>query len=112
MGNLAMYSNGESAMEYFVQHITENALYLLDEPENSLSIQLQEQLAQFLSDSVRHFGCQILLATHSPVLLAMPDARIYDLDQVPVSVRPWTELENVRRYYEFFKAHGAEFEAL
>lgn len=110
MQNVAMHSNGESAMEYFVEHITENALYLLDEPENSLSIERQEELAQFLFDSVRHFGCQIVMATHSPVLLAIPDAKIYDLDAVPVEPKPWTELENVRRYFDFFMAHRSEFE--
>lgn len=112
MQNVAMHSNGESAMEYFVEHITENALYLLDEPENSLSIQRQEDLARFLLDSVRHFGCQIVMATHSPVLLAIPDAKIYDLDEVPVAPKPWTQLENVRRYFDFFMAHRAEFEPI
>lgn len=40
----------------------------------------------------------------------MRGARIYDLDDDPVSVKKWTELENVRAYYDFFKAHGKEFE--
>lgn len=110
MQNMPMHSNGETAMKYFTDHITENAVFLLDEPENSLSIDLQEALATYLFDSVRHFGCQIIMATHSPVMLALQEARIYDLDTVPVVPRHWTELENVRRYYDFFKAHQAEFE--
>ena len=109
MRNVDMFSNGESAMKYFVDHITENALYLLDEPENSLSISLQQELCKYIMDSARHFGCQFVMSTHSPVLLSMKDAVIYDLDSDPVTVKPWTELENVRRYFDFFEEHRQEF---
>lgn len=109
MRNVDMFSNGESAMKYFVDHITENALYLLDEPENSLSISLQQELCKYIVDSARHFGCQFVMSTHSPVLLSMKDAVIYDLDSDPVTVKPWTELENVRRYFDFFEEHRQEF---
>lgn len=109
MRNVDMHSNGESAMRYFLDHITEKALYLLDEPENSLSIALQQDLCTYIADSARHFQCQFVLSTHSPVLLSMKDAVIYDLDSEPVSIRKWTELENVRRYFDFFEEHRAEF---
>ena len=109
MRNVDMHSNGESAMKYFVEHITENALYLMDEPENSLSIALQNELCKYISDSARHFGCQFIMATHSPILLSMKDAVIYDLDEVPVTTKTWTELENVRAFFEFFEEHRFEF---
>ena len=102
-------SNGESAYIYFTRAIGENALYLLDEPENSLSVPLQKELAQFIEDSVRFYGCQFIISTHSPFLLAMKGAKIYDLDSSPVVPKPWTELENVRAYYDFFKNHEKEF---
>ncbi len=104
------HSNGESAFGYFTQRICENALYLLDEPENSLSATLQQQLADFLSDAARFYGCQLIISTHSPFLLSMKGARIYDLDAAPAAVRPWTELENVRAYHTLFAEHGEEFE--
>lgn len=103
-------SNGETAYTYFTKLIEGNALYLLDEPENSLSAELQGKLRQFIEDSARFFGCQFIIATHSPFLLSMKGARIYDLDSVPVEVKKWTELENVRKYYEFFEEHRHEFE--
>lgn len=109
MANTELKSNGESAMKYFVEHITKNALYLLDEPENSLSIDFQLELRQFIVDSARHFGCQFIIASHSPVLLSMEDALIYDLDTIPVHTRKWTELENVRKYFDFFEKHRSEF---
>lgn len=107
--NVREHSNGESAFLYFTEKIKENALYLLDEPENSLSPQKQQELLKFLEDSARFFGCQFIIATHSPFLLSMKGAKIYDMDEEPVDVKKWTELENVRSYYEFFKAHERDF---
>ena len=103
-------SNGERAFLIFTEQITQDRLYLLDEPENSLSPSRQVEFARFLADSARFYGCQFLISTHSPFFLAIREARIYDLDQNPVSVRPWTELENVRTYYQFFRDHQNEFE--
>lgn len=107
--NPDLFSNGETAMKYYVDRIGENSLYLIDEPENSLSAAFQQELAGFLADSARFFGCQLIIATHSPFLLAIPGARVYDLDSRPVGVRKWSELENVRAYYDFFKEHKDEF---
>ena len=111
MDNIREYSNGESAFLYFSEKITENALFLLDEPENSLSPVKQQELLRFLEDAVRFFGCQFVISTHSPFLLSMKGARIYDLDEDPVDVKKWTQLENVRAYYQFFKEHEDEFTA-
>ncbi len=108
--NVREHSNGESAFLYFGEKIKENALYLLDEPENSLSPAKQQELLKFLEDSARFFGCQFIIATHSPFLLSMRGAKIYDLDEEPVDVKRWTELTNVREYYEFFKLHEREFQ--
>ncbi|WP_313017990.1 AAA family ATPase [Acetoanaerobium noterae] len=109
MSNVRLYSNGESAYRYFIEKITENGLYILDEPENSLSPKRQIELMSFIEDSARFFGCQFIISTHSPFLLAIKGAKIYDLDESPVSVKPWTSLENVRTYYEFFKHHDSAF---
>lgn len=109
MDNVREFSNGESAFQYFTEKIGENGLYILDEPENSLSPNRQMELMQFIEDSARFFGCQFIISTHSPFLLSMRGAKIYDLDKNPVAVKHWTELENVRTYYEFFKKHGNEF---
>ena len=107
--NVREHSNGESAFLYFSEKIQENGLYLLDEPENSLSPQKQQELLKFLEDSARFFGCQFIMATHSPFLLSMRGAKIYDMDEEPVDVKRWTELENVREYYYFFKKYEDEF---
>ncbi|MBQ8039582.1 MAG: AAA family ATPase [Lachnospiraceae bacterium] len=108
--NVRERSNGESALMYFTNKIQENGLYLLDEPENSLSPERQMELVKFLEDTVRFFGCQFVIATHSPFFLAMRDAKIYDLSGEKACVKRWTELANVRAYYEFFKKHESAFE--
>ena len=109
MDNVREHSNGESAFLYFAEKIEENGLYLLDEPENSLSPGKQQELLRFLEDSARFFGCQFIIATHSPFLLSMKGAKIYDLDEETVDVKKWYELATVREYYEFFKRHEREF---
>lgn len=103
-------SNGESAYAYFTNEIKENALYLLDEPENSLSPKLQLELVSFLQSSVRFYNCQFIISTHSPFLLSMKGAKIYDLDSVPVKEKRWNELENVKMYFKLFNERKDEFE--
>lgn len=103
-------SNGETALEYFDSKIKNDTLYCLDEPENSLSPRLQMKLVEMLEMLSRYCGCQFIIATHSPFLLSMQGARIYDLDATPVDIKPWWELENPRIYYEFFERHRELFE--
>ena len=107
--NIVEHSNGESALQYFSEKIKDNGLYLLDEPENSLSPQRQLELLEFLQNSARFFGCQFIIATHSPFLLSLKGALIYDLDESPVDIKKWTELEGVRTYFEFFEKHREDF---
>lgn len=107
--NIAAGSNGETAMQYLTEEIDKNALYLLDEPENSLSPQLQLDLKQFLEESARFFGCQFIIATHSPLLLAIIGAKIYNLDDEDAAPCKWTELDSIRIYADFFKSHAEEF---
>ncbi len=108
--NVTERSNGESAMHFFAERIQDNQLYLLDEPENSLSPARQQELVRLLADSARFFGCQFIIATHSPFLLSLPGAKIYDLDVVPVVTKQWVELPEVQVYADFFKENQDKFE--
>ena len=103
--NCVERSNGETAFNYFVEEIQDKSLILLDEPENSLSAQWQIELAQFLQGAVCAFNCQLIIATHSPFILSIPGACIYDLDVQPIQKSKWQNLENIRCYYELFKQH-------
>ena len=103
-------SNGENAIMFFQSKIEMDTLCLLDEPENSLSPENQLVLADFLSESVRYCGNQLVISTHSPFLLALPGAKIIDLDHHSWIAENWTQLKNPRVYYDFFKKHEHEFE--
>jgi predicted ATPase len=104
------YSNGENGFKYFTDAIQPGGLYLLDEPENSLSAEMQLELVQFILGMARFYDCQFILSTHSPFLLSLPYARIYNMDKTPVSTCKWTAVPNVKVYYDFFKNHQSEFE--
>ena len=107
--NIDTYSNGETAMNYFINKIDKNCVYLLDEPENSLSVSYQLELKKFIEDSARFFQCQFVISTHSPILLSLKNAKIYNLDSVPVCCCKWTDLPNVRKYFDFFMEYKDDF---
>lgn len=108
--NAREFSNGQTSLEFFDKELKEDSLYLLDEPENSLSPKFQIELIQLISELSRFFKCQFIIATHSPFLLSIPNAKIYDLDSIPVITKNWYELENIRIYYNFFKENKSKFE--
>ena len=110
VSEIDLSSNGETALRYFIDRIDSDALYFLDEPENSLSIEFQIQLAEYIAATARATRSQFIIATHSPIFLSMSNAKIYNLDSYPVSVCDWTELPNVRKYFDFFMQHRDEFE--
>lgn len=104
------YSNGETAMQFFEEYLLPDALYLLDEPEVSLSPANQVLLAKEINKLERLLSCQFIIATHSPFMLGTLNAKIYNIDKDDYSICEWYELENVRYFYDFFKKHEKEFE--
>ena len=106
---IRMGSNGETALSYFEAKLKNDTLYCLDEPENSMSPKMQLELTEMLQEVARYCGCQLIIATHSPFLLSLDGARIYDLDASPVDIKNWWELENTRVYFDFFMQHEALF---
>lgn len=107
--NERTFSNGENGYKYFTDAIQPGGLYLLDEPENSLSANLQIELSEYIMGMARFYECQFIISSHSPFFLAMPFAKIYDLDTSPVTTRKWTEIPSVQTYFNFFKDHENEF---
>lgn len=107
--NIRTHSNGESALMYFPSRIRPGGLYLMDEPENSLSADSQKKLALILENACRFDECQFIISTHSPFLQSLRGAKLYDLDRRPVAPVHWTELENVRTLHDFFCEHDGEF---
>ena len=96
-------------MRCFLDRIDGDALYFLDEPENSLSIEYQIELAEYIVATARATSSQFIIATHSPILLSMKGATVYNLDAYPACRCKWTDLPNVRKYFDFFMEHKDEF---
>jgi len=78
-GSLHKCSHGEAFIKLIENRFWDNGLFILDEPESALSPLKQMNLLILMSELVKS-GSQLLIATHSPILLAFPNASIYDFD--------------------------------
>ena len=96
-------SHGESFFDLFQSRVHGEGLYLLDEPESPLSPRRQLAFLALMADAVGA-GAQFVIATHSPILLAYPGARIYSFDEPPVREVPFAELEHVTVTRDFLEA--------
>lgn len=96
-------SHGQSFLRLFQSRFVPGGLYLLDEPEAPLSPQSQLALLALIGDMVNQ-DAQFVIATHSPILLAFPGARIYSFDHTPIRSVSYEELDHVRITRDFLNA--------
>lgn len=89
------HSHGESFLALVQGEFIGGGLYLLDEPEAALSPQRQLTLLIEL-DRLAREGAQFLIASHSPVLLALPGAEILSFDEGPIHPCDYTQTESYR----------------
>jgi predicted ATPase len=94
-GELNERSHGEGFLTFFKARMHQQGLYLLDEPETPLSAINQYQLMVLLTDLARS-GSQIILATHSPILMALEDAVIYHFDESGIHEIQYDDIETVQ----------------
>jgi predicted ATPase len=94
-------SHGEGFLALLESRTTERGLWILDEPESALSFRSSLRLLALLNGIVAG-GSQVLLATHSPVLAAVPGATVYELDGGGFTQRGWAELDLVQDWQVFF----------
>jgi predicted ATPase len=87
-------SHGQSFLKLFQSRFVPGGLYLLDEPEAPLSPQSQLALIAMIREMVAQ-DSQFIIATHSPILLGYPDAKIYSFDSTPVAAVRFDELDHV-----------------
>jgi predicted ATPase len=89
-------------MAYFMSRFQLKGLYLLDEPESALSPKRQLELLALLTAAGQGGQAQFVIATHSPILLSCPGAKVYSFDTVPVATVDYRETGHYRAYREFF----------
>lgn len=99
--SLMSQSHGQSLMAFFRSRFKIKGLYFLDEPETALSPRSQLDLLDLLTRLSRQGLAQFIIATHSPILMACPGARIYNFDQMPVNPIYYRETEHFRVYKDF-----------
>lgn len=95
-------SHGESFFEE-LNRFHKNGLYILDEPEAALSPNRQLATVKLLHDLAFSQSCQIFMATHSPILLSIPGATIYQLSADGIEQVEYEETDLYRTYWAFMK---------
>ncbi|HDQ45131.1 MAG TPA: AAA family ATPase [bacterium] len=104
--SLLTQSHGQSLMAYFRNRFRIPGLYLMDEPETALSPTTQIELLRLLILLGKQGHAQFIIASHSPVLLACPDATIYSFDGPEIRMVPYEETD----YYRVYRAFMTERE--
>lgn len=87
-------SHGESFLSVFQARMVPEGLYLLDEPETPLSPIRQLAFLSILKQMVAQ-DCQFIIATHSPMLMAFPDAAIFNFDEDEITPIDYDDVEHV-----------------
>jgi len=101
-GELQHKSHGEGFLSFFKSRLHQKGIYFLDEPETPLSPEHQFQLFVLISDLAAS-GSQIFIATHSPILMALNHAVIYDFNQQLKEVE-YDQIESVQ-FLKYFLNH-------
>jgi predicted ATPase len=97
-------SHGEAFLSLLRNRFQGDGVYLLDEPEAALSPQRQLSVLTLLHRLVHHQS-QLIIATHSPILLAYPNARIYQFSESGISEIAYTETEHYQVTKDFLNRH-------
>jgi predicted ATPase len=93
-------SHGQSFIALLTHRFGPDGLYILDEPEAALSPQGQLAMLARMHELVAA-GSQLVIATHSPILLSFPGARIYELSETGIAPVAYDDTETVTLYRSF-----------
>jgi predicted ATPase len=99
--SLVAQSHGESFMSFFKARYTIEGVYFLDEPETALSPRRQLEFLRFLTEMGADGHAQFVIATHSPILLSCPNARILTFDSPEIRQIEYRETEQYRVFRDF-----------
>jgi len=101
VANYLSASHGEGFMAFFEERLSRQGIYILDEPESALSPQRQFDFLKLLRQLQRANRSQIIMATHSPILMALPDADLWQIDEFGVQPVRLEDTAHYRLYREF-----------
>ena len=104
-------SHGESFLAFFQEFSNRRGIYIMDEPEAALSPQRQLTLLLIIAEMAKN-GSQFIIATHSPILLGLPEASIFSFSNGAVSPVSYEETESYQITKMFFENRDRLFEEL
>jgi len=104
-------SHGESFMALMLNRFGGDSLFMLDEPEAALSPTRQMSMIARMHELVRQ-GSQFVIATHSPIIMAYPNARIYVLGEAGIECVPYEETEHYRITHTWMNEYPKMLETL
>jgi len=104
-------SHGESYLQAILGRFSGPGLYLLDEAEGPLSFESTLQLLYRLQDVAAEHATQVIYATHSPMVAALPGAQILEMTEHGVAERKWADLESVALWKRFLGRPDRFFDA-
>jgi len=99
--DLTLRSHGEGLIAYFRGRYKIPGLYFLDEPEAALSPATQLELLRLLRDYQKQGHAQFILATHSPILMALPGAQVFSFSPEGIREASYHETPHYRLYRDF-----------
>ncbi|MEP7108460.1 MAG: AAA family ATPase [Ferruginibacter sp.] len=94
--NMQAFSHGEAYLKILQTRINEKGIYLLDEPEAALSPMKQLSLISYILEVLKDRNTQFIIATHSPILMGIPDASLYEIQETCMSQVKYTETDHYR----------------
>jgi predicted ATPase len=104
-------SHGESFLSLF-KHRFEQGIYILDEPEAALSPQRQLSFLRIIYELATPGHAQFVIATHSPIILAYPDAALLSLDGDEIEVIDYRETKHFQITRDFLNSPERFFKHL
>ena len=87
-------SHGEGFLKFFTSRITAKGLYLIDEPEAALSPTRQLSLLSLIIEKVKKTGAHFIIATHSPIIMSVPDSEVFYFQDGEISKIDYRETEH------------------
>ncbi|MHA6731538.1 AAA family ATPase [Devosia sp. A369] len=95
------WSHGEGFVRFFEERMARQGIYFMDEPESALSPKRQLELLRILNRVQQTARSQVIMATHSPILMAVPGARLLEITRGGISETHYRQTQHFKLYQDF-----------
>lgn len=95
------WSHGEGFVRFFEERMAHQGIYFMDEPESALSPKRQLELLRILNGIQQSATSQVIMATHSPILMALPNARVLEVSRGGIQEIDYRDTQHFKLYQSF-----------